>query len=137
MPQPAQTNLSGASINTNEFPVSALAMPDGLLSAQQDSSPERATPDSSSKEADGAELNEPRNSLDQNAEEGTEYLLKLIASLESCNAALFNKLARVEGELAALMKPPAHTLPRTGSADDPEQLYGYSRKLTRMGWRPP
>lgn len=136
MPQPPQTNLSGTSINTNEFPVSAPAMPDGLLPAQQDFSAERATLNFTGKEADGAERNRPRNSLDQNVEEGTEHLLKLIASLESCNAALFNKLVQAQRELAALRQPPASTLPGTELADHPEQSCGWERKLTRMGWRP-
>jgi len=111
-------------------------MPEGLLSAQQDSSAESAALDFTGKEGDGTDLNEPRKSPDRNAEERTEHLLKLITSLESCNAALCNKLARVESELAMLRKPPAHTLPGTESTDNPEQLYGWERKLTRMGWRP-
>ena len=65
------------------------------------------------------------------------YLLKLIASLESCNTALLSKLNQAEKELAELRKPAAHVLPRTASTDDLLQTYGWERKLTRMGWKPP
>ncbi len=117
MPQPSQTNLSGALINTNELPVSA----------------ESAALDSAGKEGVGASPHEPRNSPDQNTEERTEHFLQLIASLESCNAALCNKLAQVEWELATLRKP---ALPETELAGHHEQSYGWERKLTRTGWRP-
>lgn len=122
MPQFAQTNASAVS--------------DGLLPALQDSSAERATLDSIGKEGDETELNEPRNSLGLNVEEGTEHLLKLIASLEACNAALFNKLVQTQKELAALRQLPANALPGMELADHHEQSCGWERKLTRMGWRP-
>jgi len=122
--------------SANEFPVSVPIMPDGLLPAQQAASAESATPNFTGKEAGGLGLNEPRNSLDQNAEHETEHLLKFIASLESCNTALLNKLNQTERELAALRKSAAQTLPGTELTDDPEQSYGWERKLTRIQWRP-
>ena len=135
MPKHLQTNLSVTSINTNEPPVSVPATPGGLLPTQQDISAKCTTLDSTGKEGDSAEQNEPHNFIDRGAKHETEYLLKFIASLESCNATLCNKLAQLERELATLRNPAARTVPRTESTDSPEQLYGYSRKLTRMGWR--
>lgn len=122
MPQLAQTD--------------AAAISDRLLPAQQDSSAECVMLYSIGKEGDGTGLNEPRNSLDRNVEEGTEHLLKLIASLEACNAALLNQLVQTQKELTALRQLPANALPGTELADHHEQSCGWERKLTRLGWRP-
>ena len=48
------------------------------------------------------ELNEHRYYLERNVEQRTEHLLKHIAVLESCNAALCDKLALVQRDHAAL-----------------------------------
>ena len=82
----------------------------------------------------GAGLDEPFKSPGRNTKEETEYLLKLVASLESCNTALFNKLAQTQRELDALKNPPAHT--GTEPTGNTKQSYGWERKLTRAGWRP-
>lgn len=57
-----------------------------------------------------AELNEHRYYLEQMVEQRTAHLLKRIAVLESCNAALCDKLASVQQEAVALKQQPAHTL---------------------------
>ena len=84
--------------------------------------------------ADDAELKGSRNSPGQGSE--TEYLLKLVAELESCNMALLGKLNQAEKELAALRQLPARTLPGTESTANLEQSFGWERKLTRTQWRP-
>ena len=119
MTQPAQTN--------------ALAISD-WLPAQQGLPAVSAALDFTGKEADGGELEEPGRSPDRNQE--TEYLLKLVASLEACNMALLNKLNQAERELAALRQTPAHTLLQAEPAANPEQPFGWERKLTRTQWRP-
>lgn len=48
-----------------------------------------------------AELHEHRHYLERNVERRTEHLLKRIAVLESCNAALCDKLAQAHAALAA------------------------------------
>jgi prefoldin subunit 5 len=55
-----------------------------------------------------AELNEHRYYLERNVERRTEYLLKRIAVLESCNMTLCNKLALADEELAALKPQPEY-----------------------------
>ena len=79
-------------------------------------------------------MNEPCNSLDQNAEHETRYLLKLIASLEACNKALLNKLDQAQMNLATLRQ--SQVLQGMEPTGEPEQLHTWERKL-RMGWRPP
>lgn len=49
-----------------------------------------------------AELNERRYYLEQSVEQRTEHLMKRISLLESCNAALCNKLALMNQEVASL-----------------------------------
>lgn len=66
----------------------------------------------------------------------TERLLKLIASLESYNAALCDKLAQAEMDLAALKQRFVFNLPCTESQACAGQSCGWERKLTRMQWRP-
>lgn len=56
------------------------------------------------------ELNEHRYYLEQMVEQRTAHLLKRIAVLESCNAALCDKLASVQQGTVALKQQPAHTL---------------------------
>lgn len=51
-----------------------------------------------------AELHEHRYYLEQKVEQRTEHLLKRIASLEACNAALCDKLAAAQQELSALRR---------------------------------
>jgi hypothetical protein len=53
------------------------------------------------------ELNEHRYYLERNVEQRTEHLLKHIAVLESCNAALCDKLILVQRDHAAL-QPASH-----------------------------
>ncbi len=59
-----------------------------------------------------AELYEHRYYFERNVERRTEHLLKRIALLESCNAALCDRLAVAQKELAALKHQPAHPLPK-------------------------
>ena len=79
-------------------------------------------------------MNEHRDSSDQNSEHETEHLLKLIASLKSCNTALLNKLDQTQEELATLRQ--SKILQGMESTDDPEQLHTWERKM-KMGWRQP
>ena len=109
----------------------------GILPVRQDVFMERATLDFTGKEAGCIGPNEFGDFSGQNAGEGTEYLLKLVASLEACNTALLNKLNQTERELSVLRQAPAQMLPKAKSNDDAGQSYGWERKLTRMGWRPP
>lgn len=136
MVQPSQANLPGASINTNEIPISISPVSDGLLPAQKAASAESVALDFTGKEADGVDLGELRNSLDRDAGRETEYLLKLVASLESCNTALLIKLNQAERELVARRQSSVQTLPEMEPINGSEQSYGWERKLTRTRWRP-
>ena len=120
MTQPAQTN--------------ALAVSDWLPAQQGLSAASAALDFTGKKKADGGELEEHGSSPGENQE--TEHLLKLVASLEACNMALLNKLNQAERELAALRQTPAHTLLQAEPAANPEQSFGWERKLTRTQWRP-
>lgn len=59
-----------------------------------------------------AELDEHRYHLERKVEQRTEYLLKHIALLESCNATLCDKLALAQKELAASGQQTVSTFPR-------------------------
>ena len=78
----------------------------------------------------------PISANDLDCGQQIEHLLKRIASLESCNMALLNKLNHAEKELAALRQSPTDTLKKTESTYNPEQSYGWERKLTRLKWQP-
>ena len=80
-----------------------------------------------------AELNELRYFMERNVERRTETLLKRIAVLESCNAALCDKLALASKESVVPKQPSAHTLPNinAGSNERGMKLYvmnGQARK---------
>ena len=115
MKQLSQTDSSETHISVNESP----AVSGALLPGQ---------------EADGAELSEPCDPSNQNTE--PEYLLKLVASLESCNTALFNKLNQAERELATLKKSIVQALPKTEPTGNQKQSFCWERKLTRTQWKP-
>lgn len=70
-----------------------------------------------------AELNEHRYCLERNVERRTEQLVKSMTLLESCNAALCDKLALAQKELATLKQQLAGTLFSTASNDCAEPLY--------------
>lgn len=109
MPQLSQTSSSETAFGANRFPAFVPAVTGGP--ARQDIP------------------------VDQNAGEGMESLLKLVASLESCNTALLDRLNHAERELYALKNPAA--APTAEATAGTGQLYGWERKLTRSGWRPP
>ena len=117
MKQLSQIDSSETHISVKESLASAPAASGALLPEQ---------------EAGGAELSKPRDSSNQNAE--PEHLLKLIASLEVCNAVLLDKLLQAQGELATLRQ--SKILQGVESTDDPEQLHTWERKI-KMGWRSP
>lgn len=72
-----------------------------------------------------AELNEHRYYLERNVERRTAYLTHRIALLESCNAALCDKLASAQKDLAALKQQPVYALPNkdTESNERAVKLY--------------
>ena len=105
-------------------------------SEQASAAAECATRGFTNKPTEGVKPIQPHHSPAQNAGLETEYLLKLVASLESCNMALLNKLNHAEKELAALRQSPTDTLKKTESTYNPEQSYGWERKLTRLKWQP-
>ena len=70
-----------------------------------------------------AELNEHRYYLERYVERRTEHLLKRIAVLEYCNAALCGKLALASKELSALNQLPEPPKEETGSTDRSLKLY--------------
>ena len=72
--------------------------------------------DVANKKAMEAELNELRYYLERNVEQRTEQLVRRIALLEHCNAALCDKLVLARSELTALKQRPARNLPDTGDA---------------------
>lgn len=85
-----------------------------------------------------AHLPEAANSADgRNSGQETEYLLKLVASLEACNMALLNKFNQAERELAVLRQSSEISLPGTEQAGHHNQTFGWERKLTRTQWRQP
>jgi len=61
------------------------------------------------------ELNEHRYALARNVERETEHLLKRIALLESCNAALSGRLAEAQREIT-LMKRQSALVPQKKDA---------------------
>lgn len=69
-----------------------------------------------------AELNEHRYCLERNVERRTEQLVKSMTLLESCNAALCDKLASAQEELAALRQQLAGTMFGAASNDYDESL---------------
>ncbi len=73
-----------------------------------------------------AELNEHRYYLERKVEQRTEQLMRRITLLESCNAALCDKLAQAGRDIVALRKQLASTLSGTESDDWPGQLIGIS-----------
>ena len=79
------------------------------------------------------ELKELRYYMEQNVEQRTESLLKRIAVLESCNAALCDKLALASRAPAAL-KQPAHTLPNinAGENDRSVKLYVMNSQVRKQ-----
>lgn len=93
-----------------------------------------------------AELSQHRYCLERHVESRTEQLMRRISLLESCNAALGDKLALARMELSALKREPAaeivqHALaagstPTAQSRDCIEQLDGISDWARNMiGWR--
>lgn len=70
-----------------------------------------------------AELSEYRYHLERNVEQRTEQLARSMSLLESCNAALCDKLALTQKELAALKLQLAGTLFGAASNDCAEPLY--------------
>lgn len=81
-----------------------------------------------------AELNEHRYYLERNVERRTEHLLKSIALLESCNAALCDKLALTRKELSAIKQPSEHTLPKTDTQpnDRTVKLYVMNNQTQKL-----
>lgn len=81
-----------------------------------------------------AELNEHRYFLERNVERETAHLLKRIALLESCNAALSAKLALAHQDLALLRQQPAHILPRknTEPGDRSVKLYVMDNQAQKL-----
>lgn len=69
-----------------------------------------------------AELNEHRYYLELNVERRTEQLVKSMTLLESCNAALCDKLALTQKELAALKQQMAGNMFGAASNDCTESL---------------
>lgn len=84
-----------------------------------------AMPDIANRKEMEAELYELRYRLERKVEQRTEQLVRRAALLESCNAALCDKLALAYKELAALKQRPAHTLPKedTEPNDHAAKLY--------------
>jgi len=80
-----------------------------------------------------AELKEHRYYLEQNVERRTENLLKRLATLESCNAALCDKLAQAQKELIALKRQPAQIPPNIDaeSNDRTVKLYVMSNQARK------
>lgn len=78
--------------------------------------------DITDKKAMEAELNEHRYYLERNVERRTEQLVKSMSLLESCNAALCDKLASAQKELAALKQQMAGTMFGAASNDCTESL---------------
>lgn len=80
-----------------------------------------------------AELKEHRYYLEQNVERRTENLLKRLAMLESCNAALCDKLAQAQQELIALKRQPAQIPPNIDaeSNDRSVKLYVMSNQARK------
>lgn len=76
------------------------------------------------KKAMEAELNELRYHLERNVEQRTEQLLRNITLLESCNAALCERLASAQRELAVLKL--ARNLPDAEQNDRIGKLYAMS-----------
>ncbi len=70
-----------------------------------------------------AELNEHRYHLQQTVERKTEQLVRSMTLLESCNAALCDKLASAQKELVTLRQQLAGTMFGTASNDCAETLY--------------
>jgi len=81
-----------------------------------------------------AELKELRYYMEQNVERRTETLLKRITVLESCNAALCDKLAMANKEPAMLKQQPVHTLPNinAGSNDRGVKLYVMNSQVRKQ-----
>ncbi|MFZ2302965.1 MAG: PAS domain-containing protein [Gallionella sp.] len=93
-----------------------------------------------------AELNQHRYCLERHVESRTGQLMKRISLLESCNAALGDKLALARMELSALKREPATEIVRHGwaagstptaqSVERIDQLDGISDWARNMiGWR--
>jgi len=80
------------------------------------------------------ELKELRYYMEQNVERRTETLLKRITVLESCNAALCDKLAMANKEPAILKPQSAHTLPNinAGSNDRGVKLYVMNSQVRKQ-----
>lgn len=79
--------------------------------------------DITDKKAMEAELNEHRYHLERNVERRTEQLVKSMTLLESCNAALCDKLALAQKEVAALKRQLAGTMFGAASNDCTESFY--------------
>jgi hypothetical protein len=77
-----------------------------------------------------AELNEHRYYLERNVEQRTEHLLKHIAVLESCNAALCGKLALVQRDPATLQ--PAQPKKDTETNDRSLKLYVMNNQSQKL-----
>lgn len=137
MTQLPQTGSHVTSINQNQPPVSAIAMPDGMPLEQKAAFAEYAAANLPGKKRIADVLREHHHILGWDAEQKIEYFCGLIASLESCNSVLGNRLAQAEREIAGLRKSAARHLQKTEFGGNPEQLYRWERKLTRRGWGTP
>ena len=129
----SQTDSPETAINVNKLPAFVPVVSNALSPAQQDTG---AILDFTGKKAGSIKLDEPRSSPGQHVGQETECLLKRIASLESSNSALLNKLNFAQKEFDALRLTPAKILPIVESSAGLAQTYGWERKLTRTGWRP-
>ncbi|MBK9161562.1 MAG: hypothetical protein IPM27_08355 [Nitrosomonadales bacterium] len=69
-----------------------------------------------------SELNEHRYYLERKVSKRTEQLLKRIALLESCNAALGDRLAAAQKKLLMFMQQPESPLPQKDSVPDGTDL---------------